>query len=354
MKTNPVIVFIFSMLCSLFAANRATGTPVTTASLIVSWNACSRQFIEPPVFKVLRLPGAAGYRAVVRQGEESFAVTSRQPALDLAALWPRVEIKKFTLTLEWLDEAGRVIHKETSQRVKAPDFKGLGGPDLDWAAAADRNIAYLINAAGHAQVSYREPGVPAWMWAATPVHKVNFPCITIGPIIWALQAHAAHQRPQAGEALRLARASADWLLKNRQPETGVLPLFPYSTVSMGKFGGYVEGSAVNLLRASWLANSLVDLYAATHHEPYLVYARHIADTTLKLQAPDGSFPYRVEPATGAVVEKYSCNAMEFVDLVEALEPYGYDERRALAARRAVDWLIAYVCTSHNGRPHTRT
>jgi hypothetical protein len=145
----------------------------------------------------------------------------------------------------------------------------------------------------------------------------------------------------------LARVGADWALQHRQPNAGALPLFPYSTISMGKFGGSVEGDSVNLLRASWFAISLVDLYQATRHEPYLDYARHIVDITVKFQSGDGSFPYRVNPQTGAVIEQYNCSAMEFIELVEKLEAFGHDDRRALAAQRALDWMLACVCTTHN-------
>ncbi|MCI0334141.1 MAG: hypothetical protein L0228_13060 [Planctomycetes bacterium] len=116
---------------------------------------------------------------------------------------------------------------------------------------------------------------------------------------------------------------------------------------MGQFGGSVDGDAVNLLRASSLATSFVDLYLATRHEPYLAYARHIADTTVKFQNADGSFPYRVNPKTGTVVEQYTPDAIEFVELVEKLEPLGYDARRAMAAQRALEWMLAYVCTANN-------
>ena len=193
----------------------------------------------------------------------------------------------------------------------------------------------------------REPGVPAWIWTATPSHEISYPCITINNITWAFLAHAENKGPQSAEALRLARVGADWALAHRNPDSGALPLFPYSTVTKGKFGGAVEGSSVNLLRASWLAQSYVDLYQATRHEPYLAYARHIADVTVKFQNADGSFPYRVDPKTGAVIEQYNCSVMEFVELVEKLEPYGHDDRRTLAARNALDWMLAYVCTTNN-------
>jgi len=326
----------------------AAGSPQTPpASCITSWNVCSKQFIDAPTFRVLPLNGTAQYRAVVRQEDRTWFVTSRSPAVSLAKVWPRLKLGKFSLTLDCVDRYGKVLRSETSTRVKAPDFKGFKEPPADWAADADRNIAYLIHANEHATVPYREPGVPVWVWAATPSYELSYPCITINSLAWAFLAHVDNAGPQSAEALRLARAGADWALEHRQPDRGALPRFPYSTISKGKFGGAVEGEAVNLLRASWLAISFVDLYQVTHHAPYLDYARHIADTTVKFQNADGSFPYRVHPQTGAIVEQYSCNAMEFVELVEKLEPFGYDQRRALAAQRALDWLLACVCTTHN-------
>ena len=49
--------------------------------------------------------------------------------------------------------------------------------------------------------------------------------------------------------MRLATFVGDWLLSHRHPDTGVLPLFPYSTIEMGKYEGGNEGAAVNITRA---------------------------------------------------------------------------------------------------------
>lgn len=328
----------------LVSIGRAADVPATC---VTSWNVCSRQFIDAPVFRVLPLTGTAQYRAVVRQGHQSWSISSRMPVLNLNKVWPRMRTGKFSLTLDCVDRNGKVLRSETSSRVKAPDFKGFHEPAANWAVAADRNIAFLVNANEHLVVPYREPGVPVWIWAATPSHELSYPCITINNLTWAFLAHVENHGPQSNEALRLARAGADWALEHHQPDSSALPRFPFSTISKGKFGGSVEGEAVNLLRASWLAISFVDLYEVTRHTPYLDYARHIADTTVKFQNGDGSFPYRVNPQTGAVVEQYNCSAMEFVELVEKLEPFGHDQRRALAAQRALDWMLAGVCTTHN-------
>jgi hypothetical protein len=84
----------------------------------------------------------------------------------------------------------------------------------------------------------------------------------------------------------------------------------------------------------------------TQNSAYLEYARHLAQVMARFQRPDGSFPYRVNPQTGAVTEGYAPTAIEFAVLVEALEPLGAaDEKLLLAAHRAVQWMVAYVAAT---------
>lgn len=347
MRQVIALGLVLTAACLGTGSERAT-EPEIPGTYITGWNAFSRQFIDPPEFRLLALPGTSVYRAAIRQDDREWTITSSKPFLYFGEVWGELKAGKFTLQLSWLGSEGTPLREETSERVKAPDFSGFSGPDTDWSAAADRNIAFLIHEAEqNTTAPYREPGVPVWIWAATPEHEMSYPCITINNMIWAFLAHIRNNGPQSAEALRLARVSADWALEHRQPDSGALPLFPYSTISRGNFGGSVEGDSVNLFRASWFAMSLVDLYQLTRYEPYLAYARHIADTTVKFQNGDGSFPYRVNPKTGAVTEQYNCSVLEFVELAEKLESYGFDARRALAARRALEWVLAYVCETRN-------
>jgi hypothetical protein len=338
------------------------GAPIKP-SRIVSWNAYSKQFIDPPVFKLLVTPDTAIYRAIATQDDKTLKVESAGPIVSLAEIWPKLAVKTFTLTFEWVDAQGKVTFSESAPRVKAPDWAGFHEPPADWVAAADRNIAYLIDTADHGKAPYREPGVPVWIWsAASPTVSddaakrftdrpeglpFGYPCITLNNYIWAFLTYADQNRPQRTEALRLARICADWGLKNRRPNSGALPLFPYSTISMGKFEGGNEGANVNMLRASWLAVSYVDIYKATGNQAYLDYAIHIAKITRKFQRDDGSFPCRMQPDTGAMNESYTCAPIEFCLLVDALAPYHFDPDLALASQRALDWTLAYVChTNH--------
>ena len=155
------------------------------------------------------LPGTTEYRALVQQGDKKWMVHSKTPSLNLANIWRRLETKKFSLTLAWVGPDGKMIESETSERVKAPDFEGFKEPAVDWAAAADRNIAYLIDAAEQAPAPSREPGVPVWIWSASPGYDLSYPCITINHLAWAFLAHIENNGPQSAEALRLARIGAD-------------------------------------------------------------------------------------------------------------------------------------------------
>ena len=355
------------------------GTACAEDSSIVSWNAYSLQFIDPPVFELLELPAAKSFRAVVEQGGHSWKIESTTPRLDLASIWQELAVKKFNLKLQWLDAKDQLISEESSWRTKAPDWQGLHEEPADWVTAADRNISYLIRAGLEGEAPYREAGVPVWLWsAASPTtsptpeilgpgyqlswyreafqyradrwptgHDESYPGCIVPAMIYGLTTHAAAGRPEAGKALELARSAADWLFEHRLPPDCVLPEFPYSTISRGKFYGGIESKNVNLLRASWIGLSLVHLYEVTQETKYLEYARHIAEVTARFQSGDGSFPYRLNPVTGEVTEAFCTGAIQFTLLIESLAPHGASIDLLKASHRALQWTLAYPAhTNH--------
>ena len=341
----------------LFVASLFPVSAQTAPVKILSWNAYSKQFIDPPEFRLLPIPGTATYRAIATQSNHTWTVKSSSPQVSLKSIWSKIATKKFSISFEWIDAKGKIIATEPeSVRVKAPDWNGFHEAPADWRAAADRGTQYLLDVSAHGKAPYREPGVPIWIWSAASPYKdapdglnVGYPCITVNNIIWGMMACVRAGSPKASDALRIARDTADWSLKNRHANEGKLPLFPYSTVAGGKFEGGVEGQSVNLLRASWYALGLLDLYETSgcHDQKYLDYARHIATVTAQFQALDGSFPYRINPQSGAVIETYTPAAIEFAMLVDALKPYGVSNELIIAEQRAVRWMLSYVTTTHH-------
>jgi hypothetical protein len=350
------------------------------SSRIVSWNAYSVQFIDPPSFQLLPLPGTRTYQAIVEQAGTAWKVESATPRLDLSSMWLAVPTRAFTLTLRWLDAAGTVLAEERSRRVKAPDWHGLSEAPADWRRAADRNVAYLIDVAESGRAPYHEPGVPTWLWsAASPCprptreslgpgfdipayreyfayrarlwpegHGESYPGCIVPAAIYAMLAHVQADRPQAPTAMRLARLVGDWALAHRLPDSGPLPLFPFSTIAKGQYFGGIEAHNVIPLRASWIGLSLVSLFEATGDRRYIDYATHIAHVTARFQAPDGSFPYRIDPRDGKVTEAFCTGGIQFSLLVDALARHGTaDEGLLMASERAIQWMVAYPAQSNN-------
>ena len=333
--------------------------PPDNPAQIMSWNRFSIRFVDPPTFELLTWPGATKYVGVVRQGDRTLKVASAEPRIALASIWSQLAHDYFELTIELHRGDGNsndVIASSKSRRFKSHDWQGYDGVQLDWAASADKNIAFLIDAADHAKAPYREPGVPVWIWSSAGPEPEKghpngrddaYPAAHQPVFIRAFVAHANADRPQKKEAARLAGLIGDWLLTHRHAAGGKLPLFPYSTIGMGKYEGGNEGAAVNITRDCRTGEGMVDLYRFTKQEKYLDYAVHIADTVQKFQRHDGSLPYRVDPTSGAIVEDYTCDVINFPVLVEAIAVFRPDAKRAFAARRAVDWMLAYpAATNH--------
>src|ERR1019366_6630536 len=123
-----------AILTALILAATCVNAKRGTQSHVTSWNAYSRQFIDAPTFRLLAVPGTTEYRAVVQQGGKNWTVHSKTPVVNLAKIWGPLQTKRFSLTLDWLGPDGKVIQSETSDRVKAPDFKGFKEPAIDWPA----------------------------------------------------------------------------------------------------------------------------------------------------------------------------------------------------------------------------
>ena len=326
------------------------------AAQIMGWNRFSIRFIEPPVFELLAWPAAKKYVGIVRQDDRTFRIESDAPRLALSEIWPKLANDFFDFTIELHGAEGLIASSAGSRRFKAWDWQGFDAKPLDWAAAADRNVGFLIDAAENGVAPYREPGVPIWIWSSAgpepekghPNGRADaYPAAHQPVFIRAFLAHATSNRPQKTQAIKLATFVGEWLLAHRHPDTGKLPLFPFSTIEMGRYEGGNEGAAVNITRACRTGEGMIELYRITGRKEFLDYAAHIADTVPQFQRHDGSLPYRVDPRGGAVVEDYTCDVINFPVLVESIEPFRPDVKRAAAARRAVDWMLAYPATTHH-------
>jgi hypothetical protein len=341
-------------------AGAASGTPgsemvqvnarVGVGLVQTGWNVYATRYVDPPTFTWHPLDGAAAYVVRFAHEDDKGARTVRldSPAYNMAADWPAVGVGCIDMIATAVDGGGRELGPAWRKRFwKAPGFDGVKRQPLDYVASIDRNMAYLLAPACD-KVEDFERGLPRSCWSSSEESATGrrrllaFPALHHPSFILAYLAYA-RQFPggaHASEAVRQAKQYGDWLLANRLPADWRCGLFPFSTIQNGRPEGYIEGRNITLFRSARVGEAMVALFNHLKDQRYLAYARHLADTYIALQRPDGSWPYRVDPRDGRVVEEYTSNAVtpaRLFGLLEQVEPDGrYAAARELAARWVMD------------------
>lgn len=142
-----------------------------------------------------------------------------------------------------------------------------------------------------------------------------------------------------GKALQQAEALADWNMAHSTPADWPYGNLPYSTSHRGKVGGHIDGDALMTDKAAIMANAYLRLYQTTRKPEYLQAARRIADTLVRTQLPEGNWPFRVEPRTGAVREPYTSSTIYAVMLFETLDSLSGQKTYAIPRDKAFTWLL---------------
>ena len=106
------------------------------------------------------------------------------------------------------------------------------------------------------------------------------------------------------EWLLRARDLADWNLAHSTLPDAFYPNLPYSTFSNGKPGGSADKDSIEPDKAAFLASAYIALYEATEEEKYLAGAKALAETLVRRQSKDGSWPFRVVAEDGKVRQEF--------------------------------------------------
>lgn len=146
------------------------------------------------------------------------------------------------------------------------------------------------------------------------------------------------------EWLLRARDLADWNLAHSTLRDAVYPNLPYSVFSNGKPGGSQDKDSIEPDKAAFLGSAYVALSEATSDTKYLVGAKAIAETLIRFQNEDGSWPFRVVPEDGKVRQEFGGAPVFFVQFFEDLlchidEPMyrqAHDRARNLMLERNIE------------------
>ena len=316
---------------------------------LTGWNVYSTRFVDPPTWTWNQVPGVASYRVrMARPHEPARSFEATQPWFSMAACWAEWPAGPIDLVVEGYDGAGREVCMPSWPKrfYKVPGFDGVKQEPLDWRGAVRKNIAYLLAPAGDADEPY-ERGLPRSSWssfedtATGQRFRLAYPASNHPSFVMAFVrfAEAFADDPLAQEALRQARQYGDWLLENRFPADWACGLFPYSTSENGQSSGGKEGQSITLFRSAFVAEAMLSLYEAFGDDRYLDYARHLAESLIRMQRTDGSWPYRVNPQDGSVTQEYTSDTVGPARLLAKLEAIKADGSYREARRKAIEWML---------------
>ena len=138
---------------------------------------------------------------------------------------------------------------------------------------------------------------------------------------------------------------ADWNLAHSTPANALYANLPYSTFSNGKPGGSKDQDSLEPDKAAFLGSAYVTLYEATGEEKYLSAARAVAETLVRQQRVDGTWPFRVVPEDGKVRQDFGGAPVFLVEFFE--RTLRYDAKPAY--QRAHDQALRHMLQTNVGK-----
>lgn len=302
------------------------------------WNKFAQKFIYAPAFDFRKIDGATQYRFTVKPAAEgateSWAFTSDTPTAPLSPIWNDIAVGKVRLTVEALDNAGKVIGV-AGEREFRRDYP-FEGPYLparrDYRQAAVMGILFVHNM----------PEVQHWKTATEPDMNYShntYPCKIIGATI-RMEVLLAKLLPQyKEEATAIAKNAAQFLIDQSRPEGAPLAFFPptyYKDLVASRYD-WNQGKTM-MMEAISAGLGFLDLYDLTGEKKYLDHALGIADTYLRHQNADGSLPTKVDYKTGEPVNNARAMLTNYMNYLHRLHRQYGVEKYADALAKAEKWM----------------
>ncbi|MCP4312397.1 MAG: hypothetical protein GY790_14130 [Bacteroidetes bacterium] len=141
------------------------------------------------------------------------------------------------------------------------------------------------------------------------------------------------------QALAEAIKLADWNIAHSTPDNWAYGNMPYSTFEEKKPGGFRDKGGIMPDKGGIMALAYIELYKASEEPRFLQAAEAIAQTLVRNQRADGTWPFRVDPETEGVVEEYTSSVIYAIRLFEALDEINQNQKYGANRDRTWEWLI---------------
>lgn len=145
----------------------------------------------------------------------------------------------------------------------------------------------------------------------------------------------------AKDARALAQAVklADWNIAHSTPGEWAYGNLPHSTFQEKKPGGFKDKTGLMPDKAAMMALAYLQLHEATHETRFLQAAEAIGKTLSKRQRPNGTWPFRVDPKTEAVIEEYTSSVIYAVMLFDSLDKRNGNHHYQARRDQTWQWLL---------------
>ena len=299
------------------------------------WNGYSRKFIYAPAFEIAAVEGAAKYRFDIRQqeGDGQWSFTATEPTADLSPVWASIPPSMVDLTVLALDAGGqRLDTVYTRSFLRDFPFEGPYNDNVrPYREAAMMAALYVHNS----------EATKAWLDSVTP-DTLAYPHYTyankiVGGLIRIETRIAKYIPSKREEAIAIAKNAARFLIDQSRPEGDPLEFFPptyYGRLVASKKPWNIGKTMT--MDACYAGNAFLDLYDVTGDELYLDRALKIAGTYARIQNEDGSFPIKVDFATGEPVNEVGAMLHPVLNFIRRLQDdygaEGLDEMKSKAEK----------------------
>ena len=295
------------------------------------WNGSSYLFMYPPAFDFKPVAGAVKYRfTAIDDIHRPHEMTADAPTACLVPMWAQIPAGGLvTVICEGLDAKGASCGVAGMRRFwKTVPFRpGAYKPAArPYAEAAAKACEYIWNLPNTKRLL--EKGEP------DPAYSLNcYPAKMNAAVVRAMLRYAKLRPDRAADALKVARASADYLLRISQPAEAPLACFPPTYQGANNTAKQYAGQNM-LLYPATAALAYLDLAEATGDAKYRAAAERIGRTYLKLQGADGTWYLKLWEKDGKPVQSNRAFPMTQIELFERLYALTKDAAWRTAGDRA--------------------
>lgn len=293
------------------------------------WNSNAIWFMYPPVLKFSdRTDVHYRVRIFDTKGNERYFV-SKTPYISFAKVWGKIPDGKVEVWVE-MTQPNHIhcLHRYFRTFWKMAPFKpgAYARPERSYADAARLGYEYIFNLP-HLK-KFLETGKPDGSY------KLNcYPSKMHSSVINGMVAYAAAVPSEAERAIKLARVMADYLISISEPAGAPLayftPTYEGTELTAREFGGQTM-----LAYPASAASAFIRLYTVAKDDKYLAAARNIAETYLKLQGEDGTWPLKLYVKDAKPVNVNRLHPVNVIDMLDELYDLTGDDRYSAAAERA--------------------